>query len=256
MNLAQQYLMEARRNKNSQYHNFVDDPHYNYVTQPNLMGYNADGASAPAAPSAPVKKSQPYAITISNSNAANVQNFSVLGAFTFINNAGFDAAGNLTITGITITSAIPGISYREFLYQSMNNPFSVGLTYVSCSNVSAQVQEVFTITTKDANGTTVSIPIVPATDPYQFQNGVQAVDQEYRIDGFTQITFANILPSAIILVRFYPSDNLNQARALGNQPTGRSFGNPNVIRSSSVVIPSGGGASNFGGPVIMKTRNG
>lgn len=253
MNAAQRYLMQARQQKSAMYHNFVDDPmgNYSFVNQPAI--YAADGSSAPAAPAAPAKRSQPYAITISSASGAAVSNFDVLGAYQYINNSGFTAAGDLVIGSVTITSAIPGVTYQELLYQSMNNPFTVGLTYLSCSSPVAQVQEVFTIVTKDANGTAVTIPIVPNVDPYQFQNGINAVNQEYRIDGYTKLTFANILPNAVLTIRWFPSDNLNPARALGNQPVGRSYANPGVIRENVQVIP---GAANFSGPALMRTRLG
>ena len=255
MNAAQQYLMQARQQKSNQYHNFVDDPHYGFVQQPGM--YAADGSAAaamPAAPAAPVKKSQPYAITISSASGASVSSFDVLGAYQYINNSGFTAAGNLVIGSVTISSAIPNVTYQELLYQSMNNPFTVGLTYLSCSSPTAQVQEVFSIQTKDANGTVVTIPIVPNVDPYQFQNGVNSVEQEYRIDGYTKLTFANILPNAVLTVRWFPSDNLNPARALAGQSVGRNYGNPGVIRQNVAVLP--GGPANFSGPSLIRSRLG
>lgn len=253
MSAAQKYLMQARNRNRNAYHNFVDDGmnNYGFVNQPSL--YAADGATAPAAPSAPVKRSQPYAITISSASGAAVENFDVLGAYQYINNSGFTAGGSLVIGSVTISSAIPNVSYLELLYQSMNNPFTVGLTYLSCSSPVAQVQEVFSIQTKDANGTVVTIPIVPNVDPYQFQNGINAVNQEYRIDGYTKLTFANILPNAILTIRWFPSDNLNPARALGGQAVGRQFGNPGVIRENIQVVP---GQAGFAGPTLMKSRLG
>lgn len=251
MNIAQKYLMQAReRLRGGNYHNFVDDPmnNYGFVNQPQM--YQAAG---PAAPAAPAKRSQPYAITISSASGAAVTDFDVLGAYQYINNSGFTAAGSLVIGSVTIFSAIPNVTYQELLYQSMNNPFTVGLTYLSCSSPVAQVQEVFSIQTKDANGTVVTIPIVPNVDPYQFQNGINAVNQEYRIDGYTKLTFANILPLAVLTIRWFPSDNLNPARALGGQDVARQYGNPGVIRENVQVLPAG---QNFSGPALMRSRLG
>lgn len=220
------YIAQARE-KAGQHLNFVGD--MRFVNQPN---FNATGSgSAPAAPASPAKKSQPYAVVISSASGANVQNFDVLGAYQYINNSGFTAGGDLVIGSVTISSAIPGVTYRELLYQSMNNPFTVGLTYLSCPATTAQVNEVFTIETKDANGTVVQIPIVPSVDPYQYQSGINVVEQEYRIDGYTKLIFANILASAILTIRFFPSDNINPARALAGGAVGKAFGNPGIIRS-------------------------
>jgi hypothetical protein len=217
------YIEQAKNGATRKHLNFVDDPKMNFVNQPNLY---ANGAGAP---SNGVKQSMPYAVTVTSVSASNVSNFDVLGAYEYINNAGFTAAGSLVIGSITIASAIPGVTYRDLLYQSMNNPFTVGMTYLNCSTA-GQVDQVFTITTKDANGTQVIIPIVPSTDPYQQIATIQVVNQEYRMDGFTKLTFSTILANAVLTIRWFPSDNLNPARALSGQPTGRSYGNPGIIR--------------------------
>lgn len=223
MKNVRSFIERARQNASNQHLNFVDD-RMNFVQQPNMY-QNATGTNSAGG----VKKSQPYAITVSSASGAAVQNFDVLGASQYLNNAGFDANGNLVIGSVTISSAIPGVTYRDFLYQSMTQPFTTGLTYLQSATAN-QVTQVVTITTKDSNGTQVSVPIVPIIDPYQNQENIAVVEQEYRIDGFTKLTFGSILANAVLTVRFYPSDNLNPARALSGQPTSRAFGNPNIIR--------------------------
>lgn len=201
--------------------NWADSPRSaNFAQQPLL---NANGGGS-------IKQSMPYAVTVTNASASGVNNFDVLGSYEYINNAGFQANGDLVIGSITISSAIPGVTYRELLYQAQNNPFTVGMTYLSCANAPAQVQDPFTIVTKDANGTTVTVPIVPAVDPYQQIQSINVVNQVYRIDGFTKLTFSQIQASAILLIRWYPEDNLNPARAISGQPVVRAYGDPNVIR--------------------------
>jgi len=224
MNKVQQYINRARGNSSNQHLNFVNDQK-SFIMQPNLY---ANGAGA--GPAAPVKKSMPYAVVVSSASGSAVTDFDVLGAYEYINNSGFTAAGSLVIGSITISSAIPGVSYRELLYQTQNNPFMVGQTYLACSSPTAQVLEVFTIITKDANGTQVRIPIVPAVDPYQQQDGVNVVEQEYNIDGFTKLTFARILANAVVTIRFYPSVKINPANPLAGKPDTAAYGNPGVIR--------------------------
>ncbi len=231
MRTAQDYLRQAGQRANNQYRNFVDDKrsgyNRNFANQPGWS--NADGAGAPASP---VKKSMPYIITISSASGGAVQNFDVLGSYEYINNPtySFDTNGSLIIGAVTISSAIPGVTYQNLLWQSQSNPFTVGMTYLRCTSPTAQVDEVFTIKTKDANGTELNIPIVPNIDPYQQQSGINVVENEYRIDGFTKLTFANILPMAVFTIKFFPADNLNPARALSGSATDRSYGNPGVIR--------------------------
>lgn len=225
MKTANQYIADARRGGNNRHLNFVDSSR-SFVNQPNM--YNATGAQA-AAPSGNVKKSLPYAIVVSSASAAAVANFDVLGASTYLNNSGFDASGNLVIGSITISSSIPNVTYRDFLYQCMNQPFTVGSTYFSCSTA-GQVTEIVNVTTKDSNGTLVTVPITPFIDPYQQQSTVVVVDTEYRIDGFTKLTFSQILANAVLTIRFYPSDNVNSARLLAGQGVTKQYGDPNLIR--------------------------
>jgi hypothetical protein len=77
-----------------------------------------------------IQTSQPYIINVTSTSGSAVANFDVLGSYQYINNAGFTTAGNLVIGSVTISSGIPNISYQEMLYQFMNNPYSVGLTYI------------------------------------------------------------------------------------------------------------------------------
>lgn len=184
----------------------------------------------------PAPTSQPYIITVSNVSAVAVANFDVLGAYQYLQNTGF-SSGSLSISGVTISSAISNITYQEFLYQSMNSPFSVGLTYIeSVSGSTSQVSQTITVNTRDANGNQALKTLVPTIDPYQQQSGIIAMKQGYRIDGFTKLTIASVLASAVFRLHFYPADNINIARGLASRPVSRQYGNPNIVRSSVQVI--------------------
>jgi hypothetical protein len=191
----------------------------------------ADGAGSSNAP-----QSQPYIITISNASATAVANFDVLGAYTYINSTGF-SNGNLTLSGVTISSAISNVNYQQFLYQSMNQPFSVGLTYIeSVSGSSSQITQTFTLNTQDANGNQMLRTVVPTIDPYQQQSTIVAVKQLYAIDGFTKITFTTIASSVVFRLHFYPAININLANGLGGGPVTQSFGNPNLFGVPTNII--------------------
>lgn len=245
---AQRYLQQARNGAGNQFHNFVDEGMGgNFVGQPYM---NADGGNQM------VKPSMPYSVTISSASGAAVQNFEVLNASKFLNNPtfSFNANGDLVNGSITIASATPGITYRDLLYQTLTQVFSVGSTYLSCSNVTAQILQAYTVTTRDSNGTQYSVPIKPKKDPNQNQNDVIYDTTVYRIDGFTALTFANILPNAVLSIDWYPQDNVNPGRMLSGQNPGRSYGSPGIVRSQVVVVPGQGGGSNFNGPTIVKAR--
>ena len=229
MSNIRKYLADARANANENYSNmsggFVDDS--NFTGQDGLFGANGGGVSAPT--------SQPYIITITSTDPANSGNFSVLGSYEFINNAGFTAGGDLVIGLITISSGIAGINYREMLYQFMQNPFSVGLTYLQSATAN-QVLETLAINTRDANGNEAQKTLVPTIDPYQQQSTIVAMRYGFRIDGFTKVIISNILANATVKLYFYPSDNINLARGLSGRPVSEAFGNPGIVKAQTIKL--------------------
>jgi hypothetical protein len=181
-------------------------------------------------------QSQPYIITISNASATAVANFDVLGAYTYINSTGF-SNGSLTLSGVTISSAISNVNYQQFLYQSMNQPFSVGLTYIeSVSGSSSQITQTFTLNTQDANGNQMLRTVVPTIDPYQQQSTIVAVKQLYAIDGFTKITFTTVAASVVFRLHFYPAINVNLASGLSGNPVTQAFSSPNLFGVPTNIV--------------------
>lgn len=193
--------------------------------------FNAGGDSMQQS----VQTSQPYIVNITNASATAVPNFEVLGSYQYINNAGFTAGGDLVIGTVTISSGISDVSYREMLYQFMNNPYSVGLTYIQ-SGTTNQVLETLSVNTRDANGNLAQKTLVPTIDPYQQQSTIIAMKYAYRIDGFTKIIVRNLLASATVKLYFYPADNINLARALGGNSVSRQFGTPPVTNGQTIRI--------------------
>jgi len=222
------YLADAKANANESFSNmsggFVDDTNF---TGDDFFGANGGGNSAPT--------SQPYIINVTSATATAVANFAVLGSYEFINNAGFTAGGDLVIGTITISSGISGITYREMLYQFMNNPFSVGLTYLQ-SGTTNQVLETLAINTRDANGNEAQKTLVPTIDPYQQQSDIIAMRYGFRIDGFTKIKISQVLANATVKLYFYPSDNINLARGLAGRPVSEQFGNPGIVKAQQIKL--------------------
>lgn len=236
MSYIKQYMQNARNFANENYLNadgFIDDDTSYFTGEGDF--FNADGMPMPQA-QASVPTSQPYIITVSNASASAVSNFDVLGAYQYLQNTGF-VNGSLTISGITISSGISNVTYQQFLYQSMNSPFSVGLTYVqSIGGSQAQITQPLTLNTQDANGNQALKTLVITIDPYQQQTGVVAVKQLYRIDGYTKLTISTVLPSVVFQIQFYPADNINLSRGLSGRPASRQFGNPKIVKDSVAVI--------------------
>jgi hypothetical protein len=190
-------------------------------------GQNIGGGSAPT--------SQPYIVNVTSTSGSAVANFEVLGSYEFLNNAGFTAGGDLVVGSITISSGISGITYREMLYQFMNNPYSVGLTYVQSATAN-QILETISVNTRDANGNEAQKTLVPTIDPYQQQSTVLAMKYAYRIDGFTKLIIRQVLANATVKLYFYPSDNINLARGLAGQNVSRQYGNPGIVKAQTIKL--------------------
>jgi hypothetical protein len=182
-----------------------------------------------------VQTSQPYILDITNASGTAVSNFEVLGSYQYINNAGFTSGGDLVIGAITISSGISDVNYREMLYQFMNNPYSVGLTYIQSATAN-QVLETLSVNTRDANGNLAQKTLVPTIDPYQQQTTIIAMKYAYRIDGFTKVIIRQVLGGASVKLYFYPADNINIARALGGNNVSRQFGTPPVTNGQTIRI--------------------
>lgn len=191
---------------------------------------NAGGDMGGSAPT-----SQPYIVDITSTSGANVSNFEVLGSYQYINNSGFNSNGDLVIGSVTISSGISGITYREMLYQFMNQPFSVGLTYIQSATAN-QVLETISVNTKDSNGNLAQKTLVPTIDPYQQQTNIVAMKYAYRIDGFTKLIIRQVLANASVKLYFYPADNINLSRALGGNAVAKQFANPNVVNGQTIKL--------------------
>jgi len=204
---------------------------------------NADALGGTAA--APT--SQPYIVNVQNTNTTSaISNVTILGAYTFIGTAS-PQFGNTTTFGISISMGIANISYSEFLYQSMNKPFTVGLTYLSSAS-SAQVLETLTVTQKDVNGNVASKVLTPTIDPYQFQQDKVAFKFEYRIDGFTSMIISSVLAGSTLKLYFYPSETVAVSRALAGRRAVQDYGNPQVVNGNVIRIAPPRGRGMASGP--------
>ena len=229
MSNVRKYLANAQRNAMESFSNadgFID----NDLSFTGDDFFNAEGMGG-----GNVQTSQPYIVNVVSTSGSAVSNFEILGSYQYINNAGFTAGGDLVIGSITISSGISDVNYREMLYQFMNNPYSVGLTYLQSATAN-QVLETLSVNTKDANGNLAQKTLVPTIDPYQQQTTIIAMKYAYRIDGFTKIIIRQVLANATVKLYFYPADNINLARALGGNSVSRQFGTPPVTNGQTIRI--------------------
>jgi hypothetical protein len=168
---------------------------------------------------------KPFILTISNKSDTAISNLDVLGADTFIGNAGF-TDGSLTNNGVTISSGMSEMNYEQFLYQCMQQPFSVSLTLIeSIMGSNSQISKPFTLNTQDVNGNHVVRSIEPTFDPYQQESTIVVVKQNFSIDAFTKLNFSIVNGSTVFRIHFYPSSIINLAAGLqGSSIVNRSKG--------------------------------
>jgi len=172
--------------------------------------------------------SQPYIVRLVNTTTADVTNVTMFGAYNAIASAG-------TQTGVTKSIAISGLTYTELLYQSMNKPFVVGLTYID-SDSTAQLTQTVSVTQKDINGNQAIRVLTPTIDPYQQQTTKVAFKYQYKIDGFTTLTLSTLKGSATADFYFYPAETVSTARALSGRRAVRGYRGPGIEKKQQVVL--------------------
>jgi hypothetical protein len=234
MNLRK-YFSQAQDEANENFYNFEGDD-YGFVGD-EMNNFDGDldvfdmatgdmGASAPT--------SQPYIVNITNSNTASSFPVTILGAYTTLGSTAPNYQNN---GAISISMGISGVTYGEFLYQSMNKPFVVGLTYLQSSTAN-QVLETLTLIQRDVNGNESQKSLIPTIDPYQQQSTIIAVKFTYRIDGFTSIVISAVLQSTTAKIYFYPAETTSISRTLSGQRAVAGYGNPNIVKSDKITLSS------------------
>ncbi len=211
-------------------YDFVDDEDYGFDGEDDdSFDMATGGRTAPT--------SQPYIVNVENTTGANINGVTILGSYAGLSGATLSPRWGNAV-GISITMGITGISYAEFLYQAMNKPFVVGLTYYQASGASAstQILETLTLVQKDVNGNVSQKTLVPTIDPYQQQSGVVAVKFSYKIDGFTSIVIASIIANTTAKLYFYPAETSSVARTLTGRRVVSGYGNPNIVKSEKLQL--------------------
>lgn len=228
------YFNEKQEERNANFLNFDGDGYgddFNFADDFDSFAGDETFMMATGAEAAPT--SQPYIVVVKNtSTVTDVSGVTILGAFNSLGQAA-PAYGNGA--GISIEMGIAGISYTEFLYQSMQKPFVVGLTYLQSGNQN-QTLETLTLIAKDANGNVSQKTLVPTVDPYQQQANIIAMKFQYKVDGFTSIVISNVLAGAVAKMYFFPSEVSNLSRVLTGQRAVAAYGNPGVVKGEKVTL--------------------
>ena len=241
------YFIDAQEEVNDEFFNlygdddmdddfdFVDDDDFGFDGDDDDAFDMASGRS-----SAPT--SQPYIVNVQNTIAGtSLAGVTILGSYNALANISTAAGASPrygNAVGISISMGISGITYAELLYQAMNKPFVVGLTYYQASgtNATSQILETLTLIQKDVNGNVSQKTLVPTVDPYQQQTSVLAVKFSYKIDGFTSIVIAQVLAGTTAKLYFYPAETSSVARTLTGRRVVAGYGNPNIVKSEKLQL--------------------
>jgi hypothetical protein len=198
------------------------------------MYSRVDGGQPTYAPNVaiPAKQPTPYQVNVTNTTAGTLT-VVLFGLNSYLLTANFGSS-----TGVTVTPAQANVSYLELLQQSASQPFETSLVRIQTSN-SAQLTQILTLTSKDANGQSCTIPII--TQSYfsanQFQSTILDVPYPVKIDGNTYLTFP-ILASTTATYTFFPAEKVNPARNLNGQDQQQVYANPVVPVAVPMFAPA------------------
>jgi hypothetical protein len=185
-------------------------------------GYGADGEDDFSMAAGVVKTATPYQVTVTNSTAGTL-NAVLFGKNSHLLSANFGSAA-----GIVVSPAQSNVTYVELLQQSAEQPFETSLIRIQSQNT-AQITQIITVTSKDANGQSCTVPII--TQSYfsanQFQAGILDVPHAVRIDGNTSLGFPVMANTAVVFTLF-PASKVNTAAVLSGKSATTSYARPTV----------------------------
>jgi hypothetical protein len=187
--------------------------------------YEAAGGGASQTPT-------PYQIVVTNTTNGT------LAAELFGKNKNLLATNFGSAVGIDVAPAQSNVSYVELLQQSAEQPFETSLIRIQSSNAS-QVTQIITITSKDANGQSCSVPVI--TQSYfsanQFQSGIIDVPHIVRIDGNSLMSF-NVLPLTSVTITLFPANKVNLSKTLSGGSATTQYGRPAVSAPVAPNVPA------------------
>lgn len=150
---------------------------------------------------------QPYCIVVDNIGDEILENVDLFGSYEYVGKNCFDLEGNMQLGSIKIRPPkFYNVSYREMLYQFMNQPFSVGLTIIESTNPN-QLLNTIKVFRKDSNGNQAQKTFVPTINPYQKKSNGIEMNYVYRIDGFTKLIISELLAKTSVTIYLYPKLN-------------------------------------------------
>jgi hypothetical protein len=169
-----------------------------------------------------LKSPSPYQISVNNTTAGTLT-VTLFGKNQFLLSTNFGSA-----VGLVVTPSQTNVSYLELLQQSADQPFETSLLRIQSTNA-AQVTQILTVTVKDANGQSATLPLITQSyfSSYQQQSGILDIPYNLKIDGNTNVT-SPILAGATVIYTFFPAEKVNVSKGLAGKAPVQMYGNPQV----------------------------
>ena len=233
MDNRQMAIQNFRNSAGQRFNNFDGGGNGSLLANKSGMAQKAPGFNASGNPQAAGIAPQ-YILQISNSSAAAQANFDIFGAAIYLNGsfngATWSNSGNLTIGTVTISSVLPNVTYQQILASSAAKPFKVGGVYLqSIAGSTAQVTDVYQLTSQTAAGELYQMPIAPILDGYQFNAGITYNTTSFNVETMTKLTWSQIYGSAVFQIRIFPATIIDQSNALNNAQVHNTYQQGRVI---------------------------
>lgn len=177
-----------------------------------------------------VQSAQKYILKIVNACTSAISNVDIGDSYANRSASNFGQS-----TNITITSVIPNVSYIEYLGQSESQPFTVGQTMI-VSSTANQLDEIISVTHRNASGNVQTFSIQLDLDPYQNQTDRILDNTEYLFDGFTRLRWTSVLGSATIYCRQYLKGKFAPNQIVANRPALQLYQNPRVVKAMPMAV--------------------
>lgn len=144
----------------------------------------------------------PYIVNVENTTNKSIEDV-VLFFGNSQNELEFDKKGSYVANGLIISSGVPNVTYNHIVKNVITNKCNIKFTYIQSEN-NNQIVEELSIKIQDANGTCYTKTLSPKIDPYQQQNNIVAIKEDYTLDGNTAIILHQVHPKTILKMYFYP----------------------------------------------------
>ena len=222
-NILAQYLRQAEE----RFSGFAGND-YSNIMRPDDM--NAIGEGAAALNEQIKTQATPYKVKVENTTAGTLSCV-LFGRNKYLLTTNYGSA-----TGLVVTATVAGMTYLEILQQSAEQPFETSLIKVKSSTTNQPTQE-WTITSKDANGQQVTIPLDMDSffSANQYQGSIVDAPYNLRIDGNTYVTF-DVLANATVYLTFWPKAKINIARGIQGDNSRKDYNDPNIPIGNTLVV--------------------